>query len=125
MWPPGSKHRLSSCGAWPQLLHGLWDPPGLVIEPVPPALAGGFLTTEQSGKPKQFALGLVHFMDFDKCMTYSHPDRIIQSSSVQFSSVLKILWSLSLPTCSSARHLTTTNFYCLHSFTFSRKSYRL
>ena len=82
----GSKaleHRLSSCGAWAQVLHGMWDPPGLVIEPVPPALAGGFLTTEQSGKPKPFALGLVHFMDFDKCMIYIHRDHTEQFSSVQ------------------------------------------
>ena len=42
--------RLSSCGAWAQLLHGLWDLPGPRIEPLSPALAGGFLTTEPPGK---------------------------------------------------------------------------
>ena len=33
----------SSCGAWTQLLHSTWDLPGPGIEPVSPALAGGFL----------------------------------------------------------------------------------
>ena len=37
--------RLSSCGARAQLLRGMWDPPGPGIEPMSPALAGGFLTT--------------------------------------------------------------------------------
>ena len=42
--------RLSSCGAWAQLLCGIWDLPGAGIEPVSPALAGGFLTTVPPGK---------------------------------------------------------------------------
>ena len=29
----------------------MWDPPGLGIEPMSPALAGGFFTTEPPGKP--------------------------------------------------------------------------
>ena len=45
------EHRLNSCGAWAWLLCSLWDPPGPGIEPVPPALAGGFFTTEPPGKP--------------------------------------------------------------------------
>ena len=36
---------LSSCGARAQLLRGMWDLPGPGLEPVSPALAGGFLTT--------------------------------------------------------------------------------
>ena len=36
------EHRLSSCG--------MWDLPGLGIEPVSPALLGGFLTTAPPGK---------------------------------------------------------------------------
>ena len=43
--------RLSSCGARAQLLCGMWDPPGPGIEPVSPALAGGFLTIVPPGKP--------------------------------------------------------------------------
>ena len=43
--------RLSSCGAWAQLLRGMWDLPGPGLEPVSPALAGGFLTAAPPGKP--------------------------------------------------------------------------
>ena len=48
-WAP--EHRLSSCGSQAQLLRGMWDPPGPGLEPVCPALAGGFLTTVPLGKP--------------------------------------------------------------------------
>ena len=41
-----AEHRLSSCGAWAELLHGMWDLPGLGIEPMSLALAGGFFTPE-------------------------------------------------------------------------------
>ena len=43
--------RLSSCGSWAQLLRGMWDLPRPGLEPVCPALAGGFLTTAPPGKP--------------------------------------------------------------------------
>ena len=42
--------RLSSCGAWALLLHGMWDLPGPGLKPMSPALAGGFLTTAPPGK---------------------------------------------------------------------------
>ena len=45
------EHRFSSCGARAQLLRGMWDPPRPGIEPVFPALAGGFSTTAPPGKP--------------------------------------------------------------------------
>ena len=45
------ERRLSSCGSRAQLLHGMWDLPRPGIEPVSPALAGGFLTTAPPGKP--------------------------------------------------------------------------
>ena len=44
--------RLSSCGSWAQLLRGMWDLPRPGLEPVSPALAGGFLTTAPPGKPE-------------------------------------------------------------------------
>ena len=44
------EHRLSSCGAWAYLLCGTWDLPGPGLEPVSPALAGGFSTTMPPGK---------------------------------------------------------------------------
>ena len=44
-------HRLSSCGAQPQLLQGLWDLPRSRTEPISPVLAGRFFTTEPPRKP--------------------------------------------------------------------------
>ena len=44
-------HRLSSCGSRAQLLRGMWDLPRPGLEPVSPALAGGFLTTAPPRKP--------------------------------------------------------------------------
>ena len=44
--------RLSSCGSRAQLLRGMWDSPRPGLEPVSPALAGGFLTSAPPGKPK-------------------------------------------------------------------------
>ena len=44
------ERRLSSCGARAQLLRGMWDLPGPGLEPLSPALAGGFLTTAPPGK---------------------------------------------------------------------------
>ena len=43
--------RLSNCGLRAQLLRGMWDLPGPGLEPVSPALAGGFSTTAPPGKP--------------------------------------------------------------------------
>ena len=42
--------RLSRCGAQAELPWDMWDPPRLGIEPVFPALASGYLTTEPPGK---------------------------------------------------------------------------
>ena len=40
----------------------MWDLPGSGIEPVSPALAGGFFATEPPGKPSQsFSLSLFFF----------------------------------------------------------------
>ena len=51
----GSRHTgFSSCGAWALLLRGMWDPPGPGLEPVSPALAGGFLITVPPGKSQRF-----------------------------------------------------------------------
>ena len=43
-------HRLSSCGTRAQLLRGMQDLPEPGIEPMSPALAGGFLSTAPPGK---------------------------------------------------------------------------
>ena len=43
--------RLSNCGSRAQLLSGMWDLPRPGLEPVSPALTGGFLTTAPPGNP--------------------------------------------------------------------------
>ena len=40
--------RLSNCGSRAQLLHGMWDLPRPGLEPVFPALAGGFCATREA-----------------------------------------------------------------------------
>ena len=44
------ERKLSSCGAQAQLLCGMWELPRPGLEPMSPALAGGFLTTAPPGK---------------------------------------------------------------------------
>ena len=46
--------RLISCGMWTLLPHVMWNLPRPGIEPVSPALAGRFLTTEPLGKSYKF-----------------------------------------------------------------------
>ena len=58
------EHRLNSCGEWAQLLYGLWDLPGLGIEPVSPVLSGRFFTTEPPGKLVVMLLLYVIIFDF-------------------------------------------------------------
>ena len=58
------EHRLSSCGARALLLRGMWDLPGRGLEPVSPALAGGFSTTAPPGKPG------FQYLDFWKKSSY-------------------------------------------------------
>ena len=58
------EHRLNSWGAWAWLFRGMWDHSRPGIEPMSPALVGGFFTTEPPGKP----LFLDFLMDsFEKC----------------------------------------------------------
>ena len=51
------EHRLNSCRPRALLLLGMWDLPGSEIEPVSPAVAGGFFTTEPPGKPSKACIG--------------------------------------------------------------------
>ena len=45
---------LGSCGSQAQLFCGMWDRPRSGLEPMSPALAGGFLTTAPPGKSPFF-----------------------------------------------------------------------
>ena len=58
--------RLSNRGSRAQLLHGMWDLPGPGLEPVSPAVAGGFSTTAPPGKPS----GRVLSDDKVSCLEY-------------------------------------------------------
>ena len=53
---PAPECKSSSCGTRAQLLCGMWDLPRPGLEPMSPALAGGFLTTVPQGKPKPYFL---------------------------------------------------------------------
>ena len=65
--------RLSSCGSQAQLLLVMWDFPGPGIEPVFPALAGGFLSSVPPGKSSMlFYLHiLVKFFSFLHVLNFS------------------------------------------------------
>ena len=48
----------------------MWDLPGSGLEPVSPALAGGFLTTAPPGKPYEVALLMEYSHDKDACEAF-------------------------------------------------------
>ena len=50
LWLAGSRMKAQQLWCTAQLLHGMWDLPGPGLEPVSPALAGGFLTTAPPGR---------------------------------------------------------------------------
>ena len=52
--------RLRNCGSWAQLLRGMWDLPRPGLEPMSPALAGRFSTTEPPGKPQAWIFGILN-----------------------------------------------------------------
>ena len=62
----------------------MWDLPGSGIEPVPPALAGEFFTTEPPGKSRR-AILMTYFLKIDKIITQNIAlDTILYSSSQVF-----------------------------------------
>ena len=64
------EHRLSSCDTQAFLLHDMWDLPESGIEPMSPALAGGFFTTEPPGKPSHCLLKYIHSYSKLNSLTY-------------------------------------------------------
>ena len=52
------ERRLSSCGTGVSLLRGMWSLPGPGVEPMFSSSAGGFFTTEPSGKSS-----MVYYID--------------------------------------------------------------
>ena len=74
------EHRLSSCGARALLLRGMWDLPGPGLEPVPPALAGGFLTTAPPGKSMSGFFLLSIILKFIRIVAYFNSSFLLPSS---------------------------------------------
>ena len=73
--------RLSSCGSRAQLLRGTWDLPRPGLEPVSPALAGGFPTTAPPRKPHKLFISSFSAIDFSFNQNYLPIPKIINSSS--------------------------------------------
>ena len=69
------ERRLSSCGPRVQLLRSMWDLPGPGLEPVSPALAGGYLTTVPPGKSR---LSIFCMKILDHRFNFCNGYRIIQ-----------------------------------------------
>ena len=78
----------------------MWDLPGPRLEPMSPALAGGFLTTVPPGKPRAYILNLSTIPIFSLCI-------ISFFAAIAILIALSVLWcchtvfSLFLPPCSS------------------------
>ena len=62
------EHRLSNCGARAELPRSMWDLPGPGLEPMSPALAGGYFTTAPPGKSLLYCFDYYNFViQFGKC----------------------------------------------------------
>ena len=80
----GSRARgLSGCSTEAYLLRDTWDLPRPGIEPVSPALGGGFLTTEPLEKPKSQSLEA--WSQHPQCHPFSHVllDKVIKEDNVE------------------------------------------
>ena len=79
--------KLSNYGSRAQLLRGMWDLPRPGLEPVFPALAGGFSTTAPPGKPSFLVFcGMLHHALI--CAVYCICEHV--SSMIHIEHVLQI-----------------------------------
>ena len=102
--------RLSCCGSRAQLLRGMWDLPRPGLEPVYPAMAGGFLTTAPPGKSLKllFFFFLNLFIYFWLCWVFVSVRGLspVPASGAHSSSRcagLSLLWPLLLRSTGSRR----------------------
>ena len=69
------EHRINSCGTRASLLRDMWNLPRPGIKPMPPTVAGEFLTTEQRGEPWNFFFkekaSSLDWLDFSSIMVFS------------------------------------------------------
>ena len=110
------EHRLSSCGMRAQLLRGMWDLPGAGIEPVSPALAGGFLTTVPTGKSQR---SLFKKLNYDTIFTPREiNNNSLVSSNIQsvFKALFKAIYTLHYFDMSLKSLIICNNFLTLHFF---------
>ena len=85
------ERRLSSCGARALLLRGMWDLPRPGLEPMSPALAGGFLTTVPPGKPSRVFLISVIVLFITVCLLFSSFRSLLNVSCI-FSILFLRFW---------------------------------
>ena len=76
--------RLSSCGSRAWSLRDMWDPPRPGLEPVSPALAGGFSTTAPPGKPPYLLI-----LDSPHVLSFFSPYLFLKSYYIYFYVVFK------------------------------------
>ena len=81
--------RLSNCGSQAQLLRSMWDLPRPGLEPLSPALAGGFSTTAPPGNPQNPTFDFIthpttipfHYSKIPKQVAYVHFFHFFTSNS--------------------------------------------
>ena len=69
------EHKLSSCGAWADVLRGMWDLLRPGIKPVSPELPSGFFTNEPPGEPGD----LFYYLKFEPL---TMPSKILSSLKI-------------------------------------------
>ena len=87
------RRRVSSCGSRAQLLRGMWDLPRPGLEPVSPALAGGFSTTAPPGKPSGYLFAQHNDLRLIHDVAYVSSSFIVLFSSVLF---MNMFYTLSI-----------------------------
>ena len=92
--------RLNSCGTWASLC--MWDLPRSGIEPVSPALAGRFFTTEPPGKPwEQVLMRMFQMLQPQHCNSCLNSSGSVPTSESPHGLLLCQQW---LPADSYAAH---------------------
>ena len=77
--------RLSSCGTWAELLHGMWNLAAPGIEPVSPTLATWFLSTAPPGKSQEILQGDRNDLYLDMAVTgYLYLSKVMEFNMCGF-----------------------------------------
>ena len=95
---------------WTTLPCGMWHPPG--IEPVSPALAGGFLSTGSPGKSLSFVFCFYRMRFESRTLVFSFL-LLRDIMSVIYVYLFVLAYDCSLVTHSMIAQLLLTFFFCL------------